>query len=110
MKEYLEEGEEVLVEARQSRFKAGGRLFFPEVVAATNKKLIIVHPLPFGRRDVQVIYYKNISGVRLRKGFLSCAIEFEVQGVPQNGFAEVSAIRCSDAEKILEAIQKHESG
>ena len=119
VKQYLEEGEQVVAEARQSRFRAGGRPFFPETVVATDRRLIIIQPLPFGRADVFFVWYRSISAVRLKRGLFSCAVEFEAMGVShvaeakkewgEAGVAEITGIPCDVARKIIEVIQKASS-
>jgi hypothetical protein len=79
----LEPDERVLLEVRESRWRAGGRVLFPERVVATDRRLIIVEPLGLGRCDFEVVWYTSISGVRLRKGILSCEVEVEAMGLTQ---------------------------
>jgi len=109
----LEPDERVLLEVRESRWRAGGRVLFPERVVATDRRLIIAEPLGFGRYDFEVVWYTSISGVRLRRGILSCEVEVEAMGLTQGaaarrewgeaGIGLIQAVPCEEAEQLARA-------
>src|SRR6188472_1813924 len=76
--EMLNPNEEIFVVARQSRLKPGGSYFTPNIVFATDRRIIIKDPSMLGlREEVVDIPYDMITSVRLDKGILSsCGIHF----------------------------------
>jgi hypothetical protein len=78
----LNPNEEVFVVARQSRLKPGGSKFTPNVVFATDRRIIIKDPSMLGlREDIVDIPYDMISSVRLDKGVFSSNIIFKALGL-----------------------------
>ena len=78
----LNPNEEVLVVARQSRLKPGGSKFTPNVVFATDRRIIIKDPSMLGlREDIVDIPYDMISSVRIDKGLFSSNIIFKAPGL-----------------------------
>ena len=78
----LNPNEEVFVIARQSRLKPGGSKFTPNVIFATDRRIIIKDPSMFGLRDDIVdIPYDIISSVRIDKGVFSANIIFKAPGL-----------------------------
>ena len=78
----LNPNEEVLVVARQSRLKPGGSKFTPNVVFATDRRIIIKDPSMLGlHEDIVDIPYDMISSVRIDKGVLSSNIIFKAPGL-----------------------------
>ncbi|HYZ50978.1 MAG TPA: PH domain-containing protein, partial [Nitrososphaeraceae archaeon] len=68
----LNPNEEVLVVARQSRLKPGGSKLTPNVVFATDRRIIIKDPSMLGlHEDIVDIPYDMISSVRIDKGVFS---------------------------------------
>jgi hypothetical protein len=54
---------------RQSRLKPGGSKFTPNVIFATDRRIIIKDPSMFGlREDIVDISYDMISSVRIDQG------------------------------------------
>ena len=78
----LNPNEEVLVVARQSRLKPGGSKFTPNVIFATDRRIIIRDPSMLGlREDIVDIPYDMITSVRIDKGVLSSNIIFKAPGL-----------------------------
>src|SRR3982751_3377030 len=77
----LNANEEVFVVARQSRLKPGGSKFTPNIVYATDRR-IIRDPNMLGlREEVVDIPYDLISSVRLDKGVFSSSVIFTAPGL-----------------------------
>ena len=78
----LNPNEEVFVVARQSRLKPGGSKFTPNVVFATDRRIIIRDPSMLGlREDIVDIPYDMITSVRIDKGVFSSNIIFKAPGL-----------------------------
>jgi hypothetical protein len=78
----LNPNEEVFVVARQSRLKPGGSKLTPNVVFATDRRIIIKDPSMLGlREDIVDIPYDMISSVRIDKGVFSSNIVFKSPGL-----------------------------
>jgi PH (Pleckstrin Homology) domain-containing protein/putative oligomerization/nucleic acid binding protein len=82
----LNPNEEVFVVARQSRLKPGGSKFTPNIVYATDRRIIIRDPRMLGLREKVVdIPYDLISSVRLDKGVFSSSVIFTAPGLRSSG-------------------------
>src|SRR3954454_25146691 len=82
----LNANEEVFVVARQSRLKPGGSKFTPNIVYATDRRIIIRDPSMLGlREEVVDIPYDLISSVRLDKGVFSSSVIFTAPGLRSSG-------------------------
>jgi hypothetical protein len=67
--EMLNPDEKVLLVARQSRIKPGGSLHTPNVIYATDRRLIIRDPYMLGiKENVVDIPYEIVTSVKLEKG------------------------------------------
>ena len=78
----LNPNEEVFVVARQSRLRPGGSKLTPNVVCATDRRIIIRDPSMLGlREDIVDIPYDMISSVRIDKGVFSSNIIFKAPGL-----------------------------
>ena len=78
----LNPNEEVFVVARQSRLKPGGSKLTPNVVFATDRRIIIRDPSMLGlREDIVDIPYDMISSIRIDKGVFSSNIIFKAPGL-----------------------------
>ncbi|MGH9987918.1 MAG: PH domain-containing protein, partial [Nitrososphaeraceae archaeon] len=76
--EMLNPNEEVLVVARQSRVRPGGSAVTPNIIYATNRRIIIRDPYMMGiKENIIDIPYDVITSVKLDKGLLSSTIRFE---------------------------------
>jgi hypothetical protein len=84
--EMLNPNEEVFVVARQSRLKPGGSHFSPNIVFATDRRIIIKDPSMLGMREEVVdIPYDMITSIRLDKGVLSSNVIFRAPGLRSTG-------------------------
>jgi hypothetical protein len=85
--EMLNPNEEVFVVARQSRLKPGGSHFTPNIVFATDRRIIIKDPSMLGMREEVVvdIPYDMITSVRLDKGVFSSNVIFRAPGLRSTG-------------------------
>ena len=82
----LNPNEEVLVVARQSRLKPGGSKLTPNVVFATDRRIIIKDPSMLGlHEDIVDIPYDMISSVRIDKSVFSSTIIFKAPGLISSG-------------------------
>jgi Bacterial PH domain/Short C-terminal domain len=81
----LNPNEEVFVVARQSRLKPGGSHFTPNIVFATDRR-IIKDPSMLGlHEEVVDIPYDMITSVRLDKGVFSSNVIFRAPGLRSTG-------------------------
>jgi hypothetical protein len=84
--EMLNPNEEVFVVARQSRLKPGGSHFTPNIVFATDRRIIIKDPSMLGlHEEVVDIPYDMITSVRLDKGVFSSNVIFRAPGLRSTG-------------------------
>jgi len=79
----LDEDEKVLVVAKQSRVKPGGSLITtPNIIFATDKRLIIRNPTMLGMREnVEDYAYDKITYIKLEKGVLSSTLVITAPGM-----------------------------
>lgn len=117
IKDYLEPGEEVLLIAKQSRIKPGGSMTTPNIIFATDRKLIIRNPTMLGLREsVEVIPYKDITAIHLQKGIFSSGVRITAPGLTtelgrffhltRNGVAGIPAIPKDKAVKLVEIVRE----
>ncbi len=72
IQEMLNPNEDVLVVARQSRIRPGGSAVTPNIIYATNRRIIIRDPYMMGiKENIVDIPYDVITSVKLDKGLLS---------------------------------------
>jgi Bacterial PH domain/Short C-terminal domain len=84
--EMLNPNEEVFVVARQSRLKPGGSHFTPNIVFATDRRIIIKDPSMLGlHEEVVDIPYDMITSIRLDKGVFSSNVIFRAPGLKSSG-------------------------
>ncbi|AIF82183.1 Short C-terminal domain [Candidatus Nitrososphaera evergladensis SR1] len=117
----LDEDETVLVVARQSRVKPGGSLTTPNIIFATNKRLIIRDPRSLGlRQSIEDISYDRITSARIDQGMLSSRIILRAPGLStiaekkldgitmgsDSNEGQIEAIPKDKAEKIIEAVNQ----
>jgi hypothetical protein len=80
--EMLNPDEKVLLVARQSRIKPGGSLHTPNIIYATDRRIIIRDPYMLGIKENLVdIPYDIVTSVKLEKGLLSSTIRFKAPGL-----------------------------
>jgi hypothetical protein len=120
----LNPNEEVFVVARQSRLKPGGSKFTPNIIFATDRRIILKDPSMLGLREQIVDFpYDMISSVKLDKGVFSCNVIFTSAGLRNSGrrgiierlagteynggeeAAVITAIPKDKAEELLEVIR-----
>ena len=100
----LNPNEEVFIVARQSRLKPGGSAFTPNVVFATDRRIIIKDPSMLGlRENVVEIPYDMISSVRLDKGVFSSNVIFKAPGL-------VNSTHRGKIDKMIEGYGNTSSG
>jgi hypothetical protein len=122
----LNPDEKVLLVAKQSRIKPGGSKLTPNIVYATDKRIIIRDPYMLGiRENIVDIPYDIITSVKLEKGIFSSTIRFRAPGLvsssrlgmidglidgehDQDG--KIDAIPKDKAEKLLETIREGMQG
>ena len=80
--EILNPDEKVLLVAKQSKIKPGGSYFTPNIIYATDRRIIIRDPYMLGRKaNVVDIPYDIITSLKLEKGLLSSTIRFKAPGL-----------------------------
>ena len=80
--EILNPDEKVLLVARQSKIKPGGSYFTPNIIYATDRRIIIRDPYMLGiKANVVDIPYDIITSLKLEKGLLSSTIRFKAPGL-----------------------------
>ena len=119
--DHLDKDETVLVVARQSRIKPGGSLTTPNIIFATDRRLIIRDPRSLGlRQSIEDISYDRITSARLDQGVLSSSIilrapglstiaEKKIDGIAMGNDSnegQIEAIPKDKAEKIVEVINQ----
>lgn len=122
IKNMLNPNEKVLLVARQSRFLPGGSALTPNVVIATDRRIIIRDPYDLGfRSEIVDIPYDVITSVKLMKGVLTSTILFKAPALvnksklglldediagedDQDG--AIQALPKGDAEDLLEIIRR----
>jgi hypothetical protein len=113
IQEMLNPNEDVLVVARQSRVRPGGSAVTPNIIYATNRRIIIRDPYMLGiKENVVDIPYDVITSVKLEKGLLSSTIRFEAPalvGSKRLGMIDGIVSRENDHEGIIEAIPKRKA-
>jgi hypothetical protein len=80
--EMLNPDEKVLLVARQSRIRPGGSHFTPNIIYATDRRIIIRDPYMLGiKENVVDIPYDIVTSVKLEKRLLSSTIRFKAPGL-----------------------------
>lgn len=81
----LEQDEEVLLVAKHSRMKPGGSVIAtPNVIFATDRRVIIRNPTMLGMREnIDDISYDKITSVKLEKGVFSATILIRARGLSE---------------------------
>jgi Bacterial PH domain/Short C-terminal domain len=102
--EMLNPDEQVLLVAKQSRIKPGGSYMTPNIVYATDRRIIIRDPYMMGlKENIVDIPYDIITSVKLEKNILSSTIRFKAPGL-------VSATRLGMMEEIIDGQEDEEGG
>jgi hypothetical protein len=81
----LDQDEKVWLVAKQSRMKPGGSaLATPNIVFATDKRVIIRNPTMLGMREnIEDIPYDKMTSVKLEKGIFSSTILIRAPGLSE---------------------------
>lgn len=80
--EMLNPDEKVLVVAKQSRLKPGGSHLSPNVVYATDRRIIIRDPSMLGlKQEIIDIPYNVITNAKIEKGVFSASVIFNAPGL-----------------------------
>src|ERR671918_278645 len=110
IKEMLNPDEKVLLVARQSRIRPGGSHFTPNIIYATDRRIIIRDPYMLGiKENVVDIPYDIVTSVKLEKGLLSSTIRFKAPGLLSStklGMMDSIIDGEDDQGGIIEAIPK----
>jgi hypothetical protein len=108
--EMLNPDERVLLVARQSRLKPGGSHFTPNIIYATDRRIIIRDPFMLGiKENVIDIPYDIITSIKLEKGLLSSTIRFKAPALMSStrlGMMDSIVDGEDDQGGIIEAIPK----
>ena len=108
--EMLNSDEKVLMVAKQSRIKPGGSLHTPNIIYATDRRIIIRDPYMLGiKENVVDIPYDIVTSVKLEKGLLSSTIRFKSPGLMSStklGMMDSLIDGEDDQGGIIEAIPK----
>lgn len=113
---YLDSDEKVLLVARQSRITPGGSLATPNIIFATDRKLIVRNPMMLGLREsVQSIPYEEITAIDLEKGLFSSEVKVSAPGLTseirrffktaRHGVAGIPAIPKEKAERLVTIVR-----
>ena len=108
--EMLNPDDKVLLVARQSRIKPGGSHFTPNIIYATDRRIIVRDPYMLGiKENVVDIPYDIITSIKLEKGLLSSTIRFKAPGLMSStrlGMMDSIVDGEDDQGGIIEAIPK----
>ena len=111
--EMLNPDEKILLVARQSRIKPGGSLHTPNIIYATDRRIIIRDPYMLGiKENVVDIPYDIVTSVKLEKGLLSSTIRFKAPGLMSStklGMMDSLIDGEDDQGGIIEAIPKNKA-
>ena len=109
VKTMLEAAEVIKIVARQSRIMPGGSLVTPNIIFATNRRVIIRDPTTLGlRAGVDSIPYSQINKVHLKKGALTSELKLDIgQYESEDNREVIPAIPKKKASKILGIINEY---
>lgn len=112
VKAMLEAAEIIKTVARQSRIMPGGSLVTPNIIFATNRRVIIRDPTALGlRAGVDSIPYSQINKVHLKKGALTSELKLDIGQYESDDNREViPAIPKKKATEIVAIINQHIRG
>ena len=109
----LNPDERVLLVARQSRIKPGGSHFTPNIIYATDRRIIIRDPYMLGiKENVIDISYDIITSIKLEKGLLSSTIRFKAPALMSStrlGMMDSIVDGEDDQGGVIEAIPKNKA-
>lgn len=112
VKQMLEAAEVIKTVARQSRIMPGGSIITPNIIFATDRRLIIRDPTTLGlRAGVESIPYSQINKVHLQKGAFTSELVMNVgQFETGDNKQKIPAIPKKKAAEILAIINEHVRG
>jgi hypothetical protein len=110
IKNMLNPTEKVLLVARQSRLLPGGSAVTPNIVIATERRIIIRNPYMLGlKSEIVDIPYDVITSVKLQKGVFTSAILFKAPALVNKsklGLLDEDISGEDDQDGIIEAVPK----
>lgn len=113
IKEMLNPNESVIMVARQSRLLPGGSYVTPNIIYATNRRIILRDPYMLGiKENIVDIPYDVITSVKLEKGLLTSTIRFEAPalvGSKKLGMIHGIVSGETDSEGVIQAIPKRKA-
>ena len=111
----LEDGEEVIEVAKQSKLAPGGSKLTPNTIFATDRRLIIRNPTMLGaRQNIEFFDYDQITNIKLEKGVFSANLVLTYPGMDRTASmlswgreddGEIDAIPKDKAENILQIVR-----
>ena len=115
IEERLEDGEEVIEVAKQSKLAPGGSKLTPNTIIATDRRLIIRNPTMLGaRQNIEFFDYDQITNIKLEKGVFSANLVLTYPGMDRTASmlswgreddGEIDAIPKDKAENILQIVR-----
>ena len=101
----LTEGEQILVNADQSRMMPGGSIATPNSIYVTNKRIIFRNPRMLGLKvDLMDYAYTDLANVELHKGIFTTEIELTPRFNSEK--VKLPAVSKEVAEELFGAIRK----
>ena len=101
----LTEGEQILINADQSRMMPGGSIATPNSTFVTNKRIIFRNPRMWGLKvDMMDYAYSDLANVELHKGIFTTAIELTPRFNSEK--VKLPAVSKEVAEELFGAIRK----
>lgn len=101
----LDDGESVVVSARQSRVRPGGGIINPKTIFATQRRVIIRTPTRLGLgEDIEEYFYRQITNVRLERGVFSAELVFTIPGMTE--LSKDGSFGGGEPRGIIEALPK----
>ena len=100
----LTEGEQILINAEQSRMMPGGSIATPNSIYVTSKRIIFRNPRMWSIHDLMDYAYKNLANVELHKGIFATEIELTPRFNSEK--VKLPAVSKDVAEELFGAIRK----
>jgi hypothetical protein len=101
----LTEGEQILINADQSRMMPGGSIATPNSIFVTNKRIIFRNPRMWGLKvDLMDYAYTDLANVELHKGIFTTEIELTPRFNSEK--VKLPAVSKEAAEELFGAIRK----
>jgi hypothetical protein len=108
IRQILEVAEIIKTVARQSKVMPGGSLVTPNIIFATDKRLIIRDPTALGlRAGMDSIPYSQINKIHLQKGAFTSEIVVDVGRFEGDNRKKIQAIPKKKASEILAIINEY---